>query len=86
MFRALLALFRPLHAIAKELTLIRELYELELSERRVDPKHVAQPLIRITEKARKSDTEVSYVGENQLPRYKQWNPERDDLIESEDEE
>ena len=74
MFRTLLAIFRPLHTIARELTLIRELYELELSERVVDRRHSPAPLYRITEKPRKGDTEVFYSGEAELPKFKQWNP------------
>jgi len=74
MFRALLALFRPLRTIARELTLIRELYELELSERMVDPRWKPLPLYRITEEPRKGDTEITYQGERDLPKHKRWNP------------
>jgi hypothetical protein len=55
-FRRLLGLLSPFHDIARELKILRELYEAELAER--DP-----PIIRRTEKPRKSDTVVSYVGE-----------------------
>lgn len=56
MFRRLLGLLSPFHDIARELKILRELYEAELAER--DP-----PIIRRTEKPRKSDTVVSYAGE-----------------------
>ena len=71
MLRALLAIFRPLYTIAKELTTIRELYELELSERYVPDQSKHLPLIRITEKPKKGDVEVSYQGTTADPRWKQ---------------
>ena len=71
MLRALLAIFRPLHIIAKELTTIRELYELELSERYVPDQSKHLPLIRITEKPKKGDVEVTYQGQTVGPNWKQ---------------
>ena len=71
MLKALLAVFRPLHTIARELTTIRELYELELSNRLVDPRHVERPLMRITEKPKKGDVEVTYQGDVTGPAWKQ---------------
>ena len=61
MFRRLLGLLSPFHDIAHELKILRELYEAELAER--DP-----PIIRRTEKPRKSDTVVSYAGEEDKTR------------------
>ena len=82
MLRALLAIFRPLYTIAKELTTIRELYELELANRYVNLKDaVPMPLSRVTEKPKKGDVEVSYQGMMIDPRWKQldWEdgPEND---------
>lgn len=72
MIRALLAIFRPLHVIAKELTTIRELYELELANRYVNMKDaVPVPLMRITEKPKKGDVEVTYQGQVVGPNWKQ---------------
>lgn len=71
MLKALLAVFRPLYTIAKELTTIRELYEMELRERMVDPKHLPMPLTRITAKPKKGDVEVTYQGEGDDRRWKQ---------------
>ena len=84
MIKTLLAIFRPLTTIAKELTAIRQLYELELSERVVDPQHVSRPLIRITEKPKRGDVEVYYPGDSDLPRDKQvdWaTPDEEDFPE-----
>ncbi len=68
MIRTLLALFRPLVAIAKELTIIRELYELDLASR--DPS-----IMRVTEKPRKTDTEVTYMGVvDDRPKHKRGGP------------
>ena len=55
-YDALLNLLLPFHAIAKELTVIRELYELDLANRE-------KPIYRITESPGKDDTEVTYVDE-----------------------
>lgn len=59
------------------MTLIRELYEMELAERRIDPNHVPNPLVRITEKPKKGDVTVTYQGDIDGPRYKQldWEDE-----------
>ena len=56
MFQALSRLLFPFSVIARELTTLRELYELELSSR-------TPPIMRVTEKPRASDTEVSYMDE-----------------------
>lgn len=81
MLKLILSFARPLHVIAKELTAIRELYELELNNRMVHPADVERPLMRITEKPKKGDVEVSYQGSNPDPRWKQldWEdgPEQD---------
>jgi len=73
MLKALLAIFRPLHTIAKELTIIRELYEMELLERQIHTgkEWVPAPLTRITEKPKKGDVEVTYQGDATGPRWKQ---------------
>lgn len=64
--RTLLAIFRPLAAIAKELRIIRELYEADLESRQ-------PPIYRVTEKPSKRDTEVSYAGvTDERPVYKKW--------------
>lgn len=74
-FMPLFGIASSLHLIAKELVIMRELYEADLMSRDV-------PVMRITQKPRESDTEVSYMGENDgLPKHKQWfpwNPGRDD--------
>lgn len=61
--RALLSIFAPFALIASELaklrkeaTAIRELYEAELAARE-------KPVYRITEEPGRSDTEVSFAGE-----------------------
>jgi hypothetical protein len=59
MFEAVLETLLPLKAIAKELRTLRVLYELELSSR-------DKPLIRVTEKPKRSDTEISYAGEEEV--------------------
>jgi hypothetical protein len=66
MFRFVVAFLRPLSTIARELRTLRELYELELSER--DP-----PIIRHTERPRKTDTEVSYMGVDEPTKRHWWN-------------
>lgn len=54
MFLKLMRLVAPFAAIARELSIIRELYELELGSRN-------PPIIRITETPGKSDTTVTYA-------------------------
>ena len=54
MWKRLLRLISPFSEIAKELAVLRELYELELASRN-------PPIIRITEKPGKDDTVVSYM-------------------------
>ena len=64
--RTLLGIIRPFASIARELRTLRELFELELASRN-------PPVIRHTERARKSDTEVSYMGvQESVPGYKRW--------------
>lgn len=55
MWRKLYQLVAPFAAIAEELKNLRELYELELSER--------YKIYRRTEEPKETDTEVSYTGE-----------------------
>lgn len=75
MFRLIRFIFAPLHSIAKDLSIIRELYELELSERE-------HPIIRITEKVSKRDTTVSYAGvEEKRPIHKRWLHGVDEEVE-----
>jgi len=83
MLKALLAVFRPLYTIARELTTIRELYEMELRERVVYPNALPLPIMRITSKPKKGDVEVTYQGE-MGPRWKDidWlEGDREDFIE-----
>lgn len=69
----------PLAQIAAELRALRELYEMDLAERN-------PPIIRITEKPRRADTEVSYMDapEDKRPGWKKatdafFRPDSDDL-------
>lgn len=76
MFDSLRQLLFPFSVIAKELTTLRELYELELS-------HHTPPIIRVTEKPSVSDTEVSYAGEDKKRSPSQelveaWQREQED--------
>lgn len=54
MWNKLLSIFSPFSLIAKELSIIRELYELDLASRR-------PPIYRFTESPGKRDTEVTYT-------------------------
>ncbi len=66
MLRTLLALFRPLTAIARELRILRELYELDLESR-------TPPIYRVTETPSKRNVEISYTGvTDERPAYKRW--------------
>jgi len=56
MFRRLLDAVVPFSQIAAELRILRELYEMDLASRH-------PPLVRVTEPAGRSDTEVTYMGE-----------------------
>lgn len=56
MWKRFTELFLPFVVIARELTTIRELYELELSSRH-------PPIMRITEKPRSDDTEITFAGD-----------------------
>lgn len=77
MFKVLSRLLFPFSVIAKELTTLRELYELELSSR-------TPPIRRVTEKPRASDTEVSYMDEDNKKRspsedlVEAWQREQED--------
>ncbi len=51
-------LFHPFAAIARELAIIRELYEMDLANR-------TPPLIRCTEAPGKNDTTVTYADEDE---------------------
>ena len=72
MFKRLANFFHPFSVIAKELTIIRQLYEQELAERSLvlGPKDEVRPapIIRITEKPKKTDTEISYMGDDSRPK------------------
>jgi hypothetical protein len=59
-------LLSPFTEIAKEIRILRELYELDLANREV-------PIRRVTEEPSKYDTEVTYSGEEDIPP----NPIRD---------
>lgn len=80
MLRLLLSLLRPLPELAKELRLLRELYELDLASR-------TPPVYRLTEKPSKRDTEVTYQGQSDdTPRHKRWFqgaglPEDEDVLD-----
>ncbi len=68
MFRTLLALVRPFASIAKSLRALVELYEMELQNR--DNRF---PIYRVTEKPKKTDTEISYSGvDDTRPLHKRW--------------
>jgi len=54
-------LVHPFSTIAREMSILRELYETELAARN-------PPIIRITENPKKSDTEVSYMGDDDKPK------------------
>lgn len=76
MLKALQSLLFPFTVIAQELTTLRELYELELSSR-------TPAILRVTEKPKASDTEVSYMGdEDKKSRSAElveaWQREQDD--------
>lgn len=76
MFRTLKELLFPFTVIARELTILRELYELELSSH-------TPPIRRITEKPSASDTEVSYTGDEKKESpseqlIEMWQREQDD--------
>ena len=76
MLRTLLALFRPLTSIARELRIIRELYEAELESR-------TPPIYRVTETPSKRNVEISYTGvTDERPAYKRWFGQAD--VEEED--
>jgi hypothetical protein len=69
MLRELLAYLAPFKVIADELSKIRQLYEAELAQRE-------NPVYLVTEKPRESDTEVTYMGdEEEKPKvgFGWWN-------------
>lgn len=61
MLKEILDHLAPFAVIARELTTLRELYEMELASRN-------PPLIRITESPDVKDTEVYYTGEDEEKR------------------
>jgi hypothetical protein len=64
--RLLLSFLRPLAEIARELRILRELYELDLGSRE-------KPIYRFTEKPSKLDTEVTYMDvKDERPVFKRW--------------
>ena len=66
MIKRLLFILRPFGVIARELTILRELYELELNSR-------TPPIYRQTEKPSQRDTEVTYSGvDDERPKHKRW--------------
>jgi hypothetical protein len=76
--RQVFSFIRPFAAIARELRIIRELYELDLESRE-------KPIYRITEKPSKKDTEVSYSGvADTRPGFKRWfeSGEEEDDVQS----
>lgn len=83
-FRDRIAQFvHPFAEIAKELRIIRELYEAELSERYIlqrDGDRLAPaPIRRVTEKPSRHDTEVTYAGDNPKPDFfGPWDDEADE--------
>jgi hypothetical protein len=66
MFKRLAAVLHPFSVIASELTIIRELYELELM--RLEP-----PIVRVTEEPTGEDTEVFY-GDGRVSKKKSALP------------
>ncbi len=83
MLRTLLAIFRllrPLTSLAREVSIIRELYELELAARE-------NPITRVTQRPRKDDTEVSYGLIDPRKKHKMgFEPDDDEEDEPEPEE
>lgn len=59
-------LLAPFSVIARELTTIRELYEMELQAR-------DKPIVRVTVKPSKGDTEIFYAGDEDTPATKKRN-------------
>jgi hypothetical protein len=66
--------FLPMSQIAKELAILRELYELDLASRN-------PPIYRITEAPGKSDTEITYADDEGKKKSK-----ADKLVEAWEEE
>lgn len=58
------AFMHPFGTIARELQIIRELYELELAAH-TDHQGRPDPIRRVTEAPSKNDTEVTYAGVDQ---------------------
>jgi hypothetical protein len=61
------ALFNPFGTIARELQIIRELYELELAAR-TDARGNPAPIHRVTESPGRRDTEVTFAGDEKDSR------------------
>lgn len=72
LFQPFVDFLNPFNAIARELGVIRELYELEMA---------AKGIYRITEKPKRGDTEVSYMDD--VPKKKSATEE---LVEEWEEE
>lgn len=83
MFKRLRDLLIPFASIAWELRLMNELKELELNERLHPVTGDPSPIIRRTEKPRKSDTEISYMGVPEKPK-SAFQKLREDLEEDDD--
>jgi hypothetical protein len=69
MLKTLLRIVRPFSVIARELTILRELYEAELAAR-------PNPVYRVTEKPRESNTEVLDPDGSESPAWKKWRGEQ----------
>lgn len=61
------AFFTPFQTIARELQILRELYELELAAR-TDSRGNPAPIYRITESPGRRDTEVTFAGDEKTSR------------------
>jgi len=68
MIETLRLIFAPLGVIARELMIIRELYEADLAQRE-------NPIYRVTEQPKETDTTVTYAGDvDDRPAHKRWSP------------
>lgn len=77
MIKAMLAFVRPLHTIAKELTILRQLYQSYLEEKHGIVLETAAP--------HKDDTAVSYSGESDdRAPYKRWFQANDELMDEDE--
>jgi hypothetical protein len=80
LLRMLRLIFSPMREIARELKIIRELYEAELAER-------TPRIVRITEAPNpRLDTEVMIPGDLERPEWRRWlEPDRREPEEDDDE-